>query len=179
MLAFNRCFFVYFLYGFSRFSVQTFKSIGQLYLPQLKIFYFQFHSKANRGEFTRPKKESLRLNAMTAAKTLQFLSSLKQANLFTVAHASQNTFQRDEDVPIWTSVLTQKMHGQGEEAILKAKKRKSQPAFSKNISVKKLQKSDLTGYALENEWFAGSVISIHVNPETRILVFSMSLANKC
>jgi hypothetical protein len=43
------------------------------------------------------------------------------------------------------------MHGQGEEAILKAKKRKSQPAFSKNISVKKLQKSDLTGYALENE----------------------------
>ena len=100
MLALNRLSFIHLFHGFSRFSVQTFKSFGQLYLPQLKILYFQFHSKASRGEFIRPKKERLRLNAMTAAKTLQCLSSLEQANLFTVAHASQNMFQRDEEVPI-------------------------------------------------------------------------------
>jgi hypothetical protein len=71
---------------------------------------------------------------MTAAKTPQCLSSLKQTNLFTVAHASQSASHRNEGVPIWTSVLTRKMHGQGEDAILKEKRKKDQPAFSKNTN---------------------------------------------
>ena len=124
-------------------------------------FCFQFHSKANRGEFARPKKESLKSYAMTAAKPLQCLSSLKQANLFTVAHASQNAFQIDEDVPVWTSVLTRKTHGQGEEAISRAKKRKNQLAFSKNTSLKNFREADLREHSFWNGCYADSVISIY------------------
>jgi hypothetical protein len=80
--------------------VQTFKSGGQLYhQQQLKISIFNF-IQVNRGDFTRPQKECLRLNVMTAAKMPQCLSSLKQASLFTVAHASRNALKIDEEVPI-------------------------------------------------------------------------------
>jgi hypothetical protein len=72
---------------------------------------------------------------MTAAKTPQCLSSLKQAGLFTVARASQNAFQSDEGIPVLTSVLTLKMHGHGEAAVLKERRRKDQLAFSKNTSM--------------------------------------------
>jgi hypothetical protein len=72
---------------------------------------------------------------MTAAKTPQCLSSLEQANLFTVARASQNAFQSDEADPILTSVLTLRMHGHGEDAVLKERKRKDQLAFSENTSM--------------------------------------------
>jgi hypothetical protein len=72
---------------------------------------------------------------MTAAKTPQCLSSLKQASLFTAARASQNAFQSDEDNPILTSVLTLRMHGHGEDAILKERKRKDHLVFSKNTSL--------------------------------------------
>jgi len=75
----------------------------------------------------------MRSNAMNAAKTLRCLSSQKQANLFTAAHASRNVFQGSGNVQILTSVLTPKTHGQGEGAILKEEKRQNQLAFSKNI----------------------------------------------
>jgi hypothetical protein len=69
---------------------------------------------------------------MTAAKMLQCLSSLKKANLFTVAHVSRNAVQRDAAILILTSVSTRKTPGQGADAILKEEKRKNQLAFSKN-----------------------------------------------
>ena len=77
---------------------------------------------------------------MNAAKKPQCLSSLKKANLFTVAHASRSALQRDETVPPWPSVLTRKTRGQGETAVSKEEKRKSQLAFSKNTDVKMLER---------------------------------------
>jgi len=39
-------------------------------------------------------------DATVPFKPKECLSSLKKANLFTVAHASRNEFQRHEEVPI-------------------------------------------------------------------------------
>ena len=92
------------------------------------IFNF---NQTNRGDFTRPKKECLRSNALNAAEKPQFLSSQKPTDPFTAKLASLNAVHTEQKSLNQTSVFTRRTHGHGGQMDLQAEG-KPQLAFSKN-----------------------------------------------
>ena len=111
------------------------KPLNQFYVIQQLVtwnFLVLKFNQTNRGDFTRHKKERLRLNAINAAKKTRSLSNLEPADPFFAETAIQNSGQTDLEELSWPSVLTRRMRGRDEESISQARRKQTQQAFSEN-----------------------------------------------
>ena len=82
---------------FVRFQFLVCKPLNEimlLYKNQLRISNF---NQTNRGDFTRLRKECLRLNAMDAGEKPRYLSSLDPAGPFIAEPVSLNAGQTDRE----------------------------------------------------------------------------------